>query len=327
MPITNTTKAEMKKALRLITQSQRIFLTTHENTDGDDLGSLLAMRGAMLALNKDVMASVNKGVPDYLKFLPGSDQVGDKLEKADFDLLITFGCNSIARTGLDALQKFEGPKINIDHHPDNKLFGTINIVEPTTSAVAELMYYFFETCELPIDKDMATCLLTGIFTDTGGFRHSNTSADTLNVASELMARGARVGKISQMIVGHNNPKTHKIWVRALENTRFDAAKGMVFAVLTEQDFIETKTAPDDLAEFVSFLSALPQAKFAMVLKQDGDVVRGSLRSEPDRNINVNKIAATFGGGGHKLASGFKIKGRLVKEGRGWKIVETPSTKS
>jgi phosphoesterase RecJ-like protein len=320
MPIPNHIKAEMKKALRLINQSQRIFLTTHEGTDGDDLGSLLAVRFALINLGKHVIASVHKGVPEYLKFLPGSNQVGDKLVSTDFDLVITFGCNQIARTGLTSLQKFIGPFINFDHHPDNKLFGTINIVEPSTSSVAELTYYFFQICELRIDRDMATCILTGIFTDTGGFKHANTTSDSLHVASELMRKGARIEKISQQIMGRHNPAMSRIWARALENTRFNKSKSMIYTVITKEDFEQTQSTDDDLGGFVNFINALPEARFAMLLRQDGEVVRGSVRSEADRNVDVNKIAATFGGGGHKLASGFKIKGQLVKKGKGWEII-------
>lgn len=320
MPIPNTTKAEMKKALRLIEQSKSIFLTTHEGTDGDDLGSLLAMRGALLKMKKNVKAAVSKGVPEALKFLPGANQVEDKLDNAEFDLVMTFGCNQIARTALTQLRKFTGPVINVDHHPDNKLFGKVNIVEPSTSSVAELMYYFFQVCDIEIDKNIATCLLTGIFTDTGGFKHANTTAETLKVASELMKKGALISRISKSIIGQNNPAAHKIWARALENTRFDTDKGLVYAVVTEDDFRETGATDDDLAGFVTFLNSIPQARYALLLRQDGEVVRGSLRSELDRGVDVNKIAATFGGGGHKLASGFKIKGKLVREGQGFKIV-------
>jgi phosphoesterase RecJ-like protein len=322
MSIPNATKAEMKKALKLITQSKRVFLTTHEGTDGDDLGSALAMRQALTKLGKDVTVAVHKGVPEVLKFLPGSGEVGDVLENSDFDLVITFGCNQITRTGLPKLYKFSGPVINIDHHPDNKLFGTVNIVEASTSSVAELMFYFFQTCKIEVDKEIATCLLTGIFTDTGGFKHANTTSHTFGVASELVKKGARVEKISKQILGQNNPAAIRAWARALENTRIDIDKGLIYSVLTAEDFSETKSTDEDVSGFVNFLITIPQARYSMLLTQDGDVVRGSLRSEPDRNTDVNKIAATFGGGGHKLASGFKVKGKLVKAGRGWKIVVT-----
>ena len=303
----------------LIQKSKRIFLTTHEGTDGDDLGSLLAMKQALSRMGKKHFAAVNKGVPQVLKFLPGSNQVGDMLTNSGFDLVIMFGCNQMSRAGWDVLKQYNGHIVNIDHHPDNKLFGTINIVDVSTSSVAELMYYFFQTCGIDIDQAMATCLLTGIFTDTGGFKHANTTADTLAAASELMRKGARIDKISKMILAQNNPASIRIWARALENTRFDKQKGMVYAVVTADDFEQTNSTDEDLAGFVSFLNTLPQAKFALLLIQDGAIIKGSLRSELDRGVNVNKIATTFGGGGHMLASGFKVKGKLVKHGRGWRI--------
>ena len=319
MTISHKVKEQIKQGHRLIESSRKIFLTTHEGTDGDDLGSLLAMKHFLDAFGKKTFAAVSKGVPDNLKFLPKANEVADKFESADFDLVISFGCNQITRTGLPALFKFHGPIINIDHHPDNKMFGKINIVEPQTSSVAELMYYFFQINNIQINKHIADCILTGIFTDTGGFKHANTTAEVFAVASELMKKGARINKISNMVIGQNNPASARIWARALENTRFDFKKGMVYAVITEQDFKDTGSTDEDLSGFVSLINSIPQAKFAMLLRQDGDVIRGSLRSELNRGVDVNKIAATFGGGGHKLASGFKIKGRLVKKHNGWEI--------
>lgn len=317
----NSTKAEMKKALQLITKSERIFLTTHEGTDGDDLGSLLALRQALVKLGKNPIVAVSRGVPEYLKFLPGSQFVPGELDKAEFDLAIIFGCNTIARTGFAALNKFAGSVINIDHHPDNKKFGTINIVEPSTSSVAELMFYFFQTCEIKIDHIMATCLLTGIFTDTGGFKHPNTTAHTLSAVAELMKKGGRVDRVSKLLEGPSNPARYRIWSRALENTRLNRAQGLAYSVITAEDFAETQSNDDDLAGtiFVTMLNSIPEAKYAMLLRQDGEIVRGNLRSTMEKGVDVRKIASLFGGGGHKLASGFKVRGKLIKEGNGWKI--------
>ena len=147
-------KLQFKKALDLIHQSQRICLTTHEGTDGDDLGSALAMYGFLLQQKKSVTLTIKGGVPANLSFLPGHDQVLE--EAAQFDLLITFGCNKISRTGLKSFESFSGPLINFDHHPDNTNFGQVNVVDPETSAVAELVYYFLKFAEAEITKEIAT---------------------------------------------------------------------------------------------------------------------------------------------------------------------------
>lgn len=308
---------KFKKAWDLIHKSNSIFLTTHEGTDGDDLGSLLAFKLSLK--NKKIIAAVKGGVPRNLSFLPDAGSVEEVYPKNDFDLLVTFGCNKIERTGFEQLQNYQGEILNFDHHPDNTNFGTINVVDPETSAVAELVYYFLHAGEIEIDKDVGTCLLTGIFTDTGGFKHANTSSKALEVAAQLLKRGARIDRIATQTMGHKRPETLKAWAKGLENARFDAKKKMVFSVLTEQDLKEAGASDEDLDGFVELLNNIPQAKFALLLRQDGDLVKGSLRSEPFKGVDVSKIAKSFGGGGHKLASGFKIKGKLIKEGNAWRI--------
>ncbi len=291
----------------------------HEGPDGDDLGSVLAMRFFLKQLGIEVSAVIKGLVPDNLKFLPEWESIESEITKTDFDLYITFGCNKIDRTGFKQLENIKDPLINFDHHPDNTEFGTINIVDPKTSAVAELVYYFLDFANAHITKEIATCLLTGIFTDTGGFKHANTSAEALEVASHLLKKGARIDKIALQTMGRKRPSAIKAWAKGLENARFDPEKKMVFSVLTEEDLKEIGATDEDLDGFVELLNNMPQSKFALLLRQDGEVVRGSLRSEPHKKVDVSKIAKSFGGGGHKLASGFKIKGKLTKDGDAWRI--------
>lgn len=311
---------DFKKAWKLINQSQKIFLTTHEGTDGDDLGSLLAMRRVLTTIGKEVISCVKGGVPHTLHFLPGSESVKSEFINMDYDLVISFGCGNIKRPGFQELEKNNYTKINIDHHPDNTNFGDVNIVDSTTAAVAELVFYFFKTnSDIVIDRDIATCLLTGIFTDTGGFQHSNTSAKVFDVAADLLKRGARIDRIATETFGSKRPQTLKAWAKGLENTRFDSEKQMVYSVLTEEDLQSIGADDDDLGGFVEMLNHIPQAKFSLLLRQSGPVVKGSLRSDPRKKTDVSQIAKQFGGGGHKYASGFKINGKLVRGENGWEI--------
>lgn len=315
MPI----KLQYKKALELIRHSDTIFLTTHEGTDGDDLGSLLAMFFYLKQIGKNPVAAIVGGVPANLSFLPGAGEVLEEFPNQIANLVITFGCNRIERTGHRILLNSKIPIINFDHHPDNTNFGTVNVVDAETAAVAELIVYFLQYAEAEIDQKMATCLLTGIFTDTGGFKHSNTSAKALGAAAELLKKGARIDKIALQTMGKKRPSTIKAWSRGLENAMFDPEKRMVFSVMTEDDLKEIGASDEDLEGFVELLNNLPQATFALLLRQDGEVVKGSLRSEPHKKVDVSKIAKSFGGGGHKLAAGFKIKGKLKRKGDAWEI--------
>jgi phosphoesterase RecJ-like protein len=310
---------QFDEAWGLISRSNRIFLTTHEGTDGDDLGSLLAANFALATRNKITAAAVKGGVPNNLVFLPGSEQVANTLPEGPFDLMITFGCNNLVRTGFEQIQAWNIPIINFDHHPDNRNFGTVNVVDPSTSAVAELVYYFLIHSHIEITSQIATCLLTGIFTDTGGFKHANTTAAALEVSAHLLKKGARIDRIAYQTMGRKRPQTIKAWAKALANTRFDADKKLVFSVLTEEDLKDIGASDEDLDGFVELINNIPQARFALLLRQDGEMVKGSLRSEPYKGVDVSKIARSFGGGGHKLASGFKIKGRLTQDGAVWRV--------
>ena len=171
-------KVQFEKAWALIEIAHDIFLSTHEGTDGDDLGSLLAVKKVLEKQNKKITAAVKDGVPKNLLFLAGAREVSDQFEDKKYDLAIIFGCNKLARTGFKAMANINCRIINFDHHPDNTNFGDVNIVDASTSAVAELVYYFLLFKKIEIDKDIATCLLTGIFTDTGGFKYPPTNALT-----------------------------------------------------------------------------------------------------------------------------------------------------
>src|SRR3989338_1913126 len=313
------TKMQFEQAWDLIQSSDRIFLTMHEGPDGDDLGSVLAMRLFLLQLKKQVWVAIRGEMPEKFKFLSGWEAVSQEVGDLNFDLAIFFGCNRIERTGLKRLESLQCQTINFDHHPDNIAFASVNVVEPSTSSVAELVYYFLKFTSAETTKDIATCLLTGIFYDTGGFKHANTTSECLEASAELLKKGARIDKIAVQLMGKKPPSTIRAYAKGLENTRFDPEKKMVFSVLTEEDLKEAGASDDDLEGFVELLNNIPQAKFALLLRQDAGEVKGSLRSEPHKGVDVSKLAQSLGGGGDKLASGFKIKGRLIRKENAWQI--------
>ena len=311
-----------QQAKDLIDQSRKILLTMHERMDGDDGGALLAMGHQLEKMGKQVTYSIKKGVPPSLNFLPGSEKIKDDVLGKNFDLLITFGCSSKTRCASERIIAMDLPTVNIDHHPDNTMFGHVNIVDHKKSSVAELVYDFFVWNKWPISKEVATCLLTGIITDTGSFMHANTQSSTLNVAAELMRKGAQAHKIIKQTYRNKTPQVLKAWGKAMENSYYDEKHKIIYSVMTDTDLEEFKNLPQTAFDgFVETLNAMPQAKFAMFLRQDGNIIKGSLRSDTFKNVDVSKIAHVFGGGGHKLASGFSVAGKLMKDESGkWKVV-------
>jgi len=331
---------EFEETKLLIDQSNRILLTMHERMDGDDGGALLAIAKYLKEQDKHVTCSIKKGVPTALRFLPGSQLIVDDITHDDFDLLIIFGCSTLSRTGSLKIQNLPvrqaGLKpvsaeaqaevgleiINIDHHPDNELFGHVNIVDAEKSSVAELVYDFFLHHKLKMDKDIATCLLTGIITDTGSFMHSNTKSSSLKAAGELMRKGAALDKIIRHTYKSKNESTLKAWGKALSNLHYDPKRKIIYSILTEKDLEGLEALPQGAFEgLTETLNAYPEAKFAMFLRQDGLIIKGSLRTEPFKDTDVSRIAKIFGGGGHKMAAGFSVAGKLVRDEHSkWRVI-------
>lgn len=316
---------EFESAKQFLEQANSVLLTTHERTDGDDLGSVLALAHSLRQQGKQVSVVIAGGVPDQLKYLPLSEIVSEELPNdaaIPFDALVVSGCSVPERVNQEEILQLDIPVMNLDHHPDNTMYGTVNVVEPNKSSVAELTYDFFKFAGWEIDHNIALCLLTGIVTDTGIFMHSNTQASTLAAASELMEHGARVSTVTKHTYEGKDLVSLKAWARALENAHYDPKKQMIYSVITAEELEALGNPPMSAFEgVVETLNKVPEAKFAMFLKQDSNVIKGSLRSEEHKGVNVQEIARTLGGGGHKLAAGFSLFGTLAKNPEGkWEVV-------
>ncbi|OGE77820.1 MAG: hypothetical protein A2751_02110 [Candidatus Doudnabacteria bacterium RIFCSPHIGHO2_01_FULL_46_14] len=314
-------KTEFTKAYDLVNANKRFILISHEYTDGDDLGSVLALARALEGMGKEVWSMAYGGVPENLLFLPGHSDVYDKLpvDFANYDAILTMGCGKLDRTGFAELNNWQKSILNIDHHHDTQMFGTVNVWDETRAANCELVYVMLGEWGVEIDKAMALCLLTGIFTDTGGFRHANVTAATLEIAAELLRKGARLDLVSRFTSSQKDLPKLKVWAMALDQARFDEKARVVYTVVTAEDLEKAQASEEDLEGVVELLNTIPEAKFSMLLKQRGSEIKGSLRSEPHKGVDVSEIARSFGGGGHKLAAGFKFKGTIEKTENGWKI--------
>lgn len=320
-----TTFPELEKqfgeAYKLVSNNQNFLIVSHEYTDGDDLGGILAFGQVLKTLGKKTALVAKHGVPDNLLFLPGQTEVQEILPQdyESYDVLVTIGCGDLKRPGFDELLEWKKPILNIDHHRDTKMFGQVNVWYEQAAANCELLYLCFNNWKAEIDKFIAFNLLTGIFTDTGGFRHANVTAQTLEIAAELLRKGAKLDLISRFTLSQRELPMLRAWSVALENAKFDPERKIVYTVITSEDLTKVKASETDLEGVAELLNTVPDAKFSMLLKQRGDEIKGSLRSEPHKGVDVSEIARAFGGGGHKLAAGFKFKGRIEKTTEGWKI--------
>jgi phosphoesterase RecJ-like protein len=312
---------EFEKAKKLLVSAKRVFLTTHVDTHGDDIGALLPMKHALEKMGKMTVGVSPGDIPPYLVFLPGLLSLSKEIPPlADFDVVITFGCQRPERASIPELLQFRGHTINIDEHADNTHWAEVNVVQDGISSTSELTYHLLIALGVAIDRDMATCLLTGIFTETGRFQHANTTPEVLTVAAELLKRGVRIDRIARHTYSTKGIKALKAFSYAIDKAVLDSERGLVFCVLTDKEMQKLGVTEPDFDGLVETLNTIPEARFALVLKQIGGTIKGSLRSEEYKGVDVGKLARLLGGGGHRLAAGFEIKGSIVQENGKYRIL-------
>lgn len=305
-----------------IKESEKILLFAHSRPDGDTVGSVLALRAYALSLGKDVDIICFDPFPDYLQNIAHIDfKLPDAVDMKKYDLVIA--ADSVERGFEKIKNDFQENQVIalIDHHPDITTRADINIIDATYSSVCEIIYNFFEAAKIKVTREIATFLLLGILSDTGMFQHSNTTPRVMTIASALMKAGAPMAKIVQTSFANKNISTLRLWGKAFEKARINPTSGMIASVLTQKDLEECAASTDDIARVSEILNTVPGTKFALILSERGDgLIKGSLRSEEYKGVDVSQIAAQLGGGGHKLASGFEIKGTIKETEDGWEIV-------
>jgi len=313
---------EFEKAKNLLLKVQRILIISHKNPDADSIGANLALREALENLGKDVTSACVDTPPESCKFLRSAKGYVKDFNTADFDVIVTVDCGSHKLMAFheqkpELLDRQNVQLINIDHHPSNDFFGNVNIVLPEAAATCFILFLFFSYCGWTITPSMATSLLHGLYYDTGCFMHSNTTADTYRVAARLKALGGDSVRCVKEEFHFASLNKLRLWGRALSRITLNGKKAVVTA-LTQNDYDEENAKHDDISGLVNYLNHVPEAKFCVLLTEDGrGNIKASLRTQRD-DIDLTSITGLFGGGGHKKASGFTIPGRLVEK-KTWSI--------
>lgn len=311
------------KTLRFVLErAEAVLLVAHKRPDPDTVGANLALKYYLEEQGKHVSIACYDPFPENLSALFHADFFHpDQLDLASFDAVIA--ADSVDRGFHLFRDRFDERQVItlIDHHPDIDLTADIVMIDPKYSSSSELVYLFFMHIQAHISKDIATALLTGILFDTGNFKHSSVSPQVMDIASHLMKLGAPLTKISNTIFTNKNISAMKLWGLAFEKVKFIPQTGLLVTAVTRSDIDECEATPDDVYQVASILSTVPEARFALVLSErDETTVRGSLRSSEYHGVDVSAIAHRLGGGGHKLASGFEVKGKIVESAEGWHIM-------
>jgi len=311
---------EIEKIHAKIKNSSKIALIAHKNPDGDALGAVLALSEYLINIGKNPEPITIGPLDKKYLFMPNIDLIKSDFNPDQYDLIISCDNGVAIMTGLfekyPDLFKKNSKLINIDHHPSNDYFGELNIVDTKACSTTAIIYRLLKKWNADISENMATNLLTGIYTDTGCFKHSNTNADSYRIAGALLQNGANVKLIKSSLFNSRSFSSLKVWGKVIENAYLNS-ENILISAITKSDLEECHASYEDLSGIGDFLSTAKEAKFAMVLAEQQRSVKGSLRTQKD--VNLNKIASTFGGGGHKKAAGFNISGQLKQE-VSWTIV-------
>ena len=298
--------ADWDAAVAVLRDAPEVVVACHVNPDGDALGSMFGAALGLTRLGKKAYPTwgdVPVQVPFAYRFLPGSEMLVQPHDVPTDAVFLALDCGAGDRLGeLEKAACAARNLINVDHHPGNDDFGTLNIVVTSASSTAELTTRLLQDLGAEIDGDVATCLYTGIVTDTGRFQYSNSSPETLRLAADLLALGVPAPDIATEVFESSPFGYLKLVGAMLDRARLDETHGLVYSWITQDDLRETGVAMDETEKLIDVLRSTRAARVAAIFKeQDDGTYRVSLRS---RGPSVGAIARANGGGGHDLAAGY-----------------------
>jgi len=288
--------------------SQKVVVASHVRPDGDAIGSLLGLGLALLDAGKSVQMVLVDGVSSSFRHLEGSELIV-KEPTGEHDTFITVDCADFKRVGK-VFENFGQPDINIDHHITNERFGKLNLIEPEEVATAAILTNYLPIWGYKITKPIAAALLTGIVTDTLGFRTSNTNPSALRLSAMLMETGVNMTDLYMKSLVKKSLPAARYWGAGL--SRLEQEDGIVWATLTMEDRKKSGYGGNDDADLINMISAIEGHKVGMIFVEQNDRhVKISWRAlEP--GIDVSKVAKHFNGGGHAAAAGADIPGTLTE---------------
>ncbi len=299
-------RGEVGRARRLIEESESVAVLSHQNPDGDAFGSALGL-GLMLrraGLKVKVSWPDQIEPPQKYEFLPGKELLISHANLRPRGLVIAVDCANASRLGeLEDAMLEANSIINIDHHPDNSMFGTVKLVDVDASATAEILYKEAGDLGLEMDRDIAVCLYTGLVTDTGRFQFSNTSAETFRIASELVELGADPNRLYEEIFQGDTLSYMRLTGELVSRAVFEPETGLVYVFMPQEELRRFGVEMNETEDLIDSLRTLREHRIAALFKeQDDGRIRVSLRSRADTDIGT--VARSLGGGGHRAAAGY-----------------------
>lgn len=311
----------MDRTAEHLRNSHSVLLASHTSPDGDAIGSLIAMGLCLKALGKDATLYNQSPIPTVYRYLPSVSGIQNRVDDPErFETAVILDCGDLDRVGDLAGAIGRIPDVvNIDHHVTNTRFGRFRLIDPTACATAEIVYRLIRRMEIPMVRAIATAIYTGIFTDTGSFRFSNTNRAAFSICEEMVSAGVDPYEVARHVYGTYSLGRIKLLNRALDSLEISDNGKLSLMTLTREMFEETGTRSEDGDGLINYARFIEDVRIAVLIREytNGEAAsvgavtgRGvnrfhvSLRS--DGSVDVGAIAAMFGGGGHRNAAGFNI---------------------
>lgn len=294
--------------LEEINKAKKIVIITHENPDGDAIGSSLAMKLALNQLGKNADVIIPE-FPKTFEFLPGINEVKKESNIEKYDLAIALDCASIKL--LNGFTKYfdnATVKVAIDHHSSNTMFADYNYVDQDAPACAQLLLVVFSYFNINVTKDIGTCILAGIITDTGGFRYEGVTADTFRFVAELCEKGIKVTQVYSQVYASKTRAKFELHRIALNRLEFLEDGKIAFTYVTKADEEQVEAKNGDYDGIVENGRDVEGVEVSVFLRETDKGIKVSLRSK--NYVNASEVAMMFGGGGHLRAAGCNIQGTI-----------------
>ena len=315
MSLSQTTTSELQAVADAIRGHERFLLTTHENPDGDALGSLLAAKIALDRLGKDTVMVLHGDapLPGEYAFMPLAELQRRWPDDVSERVLFALDCANESRIADPEVLGRVPLSIDLDHHHDNSRFGDVNLIVPDASSTGEVLRDLFRELDVALTPEIAEALYIALVTDTGRFQYTNTTPKALRLAAELVEAGADVHRVFQGVYESVQFAKLKLLARALERAQVYEGGRIVVSFLLRTDFHEVGAAEPYSEGIIDFLRAVEGADMAVLIREPpregGPTRRVSLRASVDE-LDVSAIARKSGGGGHRQAAGFSSEASI-----------------
>jgi len=306
---------DLERIVRLFRERDRFLIACHENPEGDAIGSELALALALRKTGKTATVLNSDPVPENLKFLPGADTVVFDGDGDGYEVAVVLDCGSPERTGRVGAELRKCPlTVNIDHHVTNGRHGEVCLVDPEAAATGVLVYRVLDAMGVPIDPEIAVNLYVSILTDTGSFHYSNANPEAFEIAAEMVRRGVDPWSVSEQVYETRSRESIGLLGRVLSSLETSPSGKMAAITTMRKDLEDFRARKDSLEGFINYPRSIAGVEVAVAFREEGDrEFRVSFRSKG--RVDVARVAAAFGGGGHRNAAGCTVTGTLSEAKR------------